>query len=80
MGKRLLKRRITPWKNHQTIEAFLDSVELLKNDHTTTVYEKLRECSDLERIVGRIALGTARPTDIAKIRDTWTVTPKIISI
>ena len=81
MVKRLLKRRITsPLKNHQTIEAFLDSVELLKNDHTTTVYEKLRECSDLERIVGRIALGTARPTDIAKIRDTWTVTPKIISI
>ncbi len=71
MGARLLARWLgRPLRDRGEISQRLDAVEALLADRR---HERLA-CSlggiaDLERILARIALGTARPRDLAALRD-----------
>lgn len=71
MGKRLLAQHLTqPTRDHALLQQRLDAVDaLLDGLHDQPVRLILRELGDLERVVSRIALGTARPRDLVVVRD-----------
>ncbi|WP_462320070.1 DNA mismatch repair protein MutS [Halochromatium sp.] len=71
MGARLLRRwisrplrdRVAVNERHQAIEA------LLRSGAFEPLREELAAIGDLERILARVALGSARPRDLAALRD-----------
>ncbi|MGB1422778.1 MAG: DNA mismatch repair protein MutS, partial [Pseudomonadales bacterium] len=79
MGGRRLARWLTqPLRNSIEIESRLAAVAALQEQST---FEPLRavlaHAGDIERIVARIALQTARPRDLARLRDTLALLPEI---
>ena len=69
MGSRRLRRWLhMPLRDKNTIRARLDAIAALKHQY---LYEKLRvalkQISDLERILGRVALRSARPRDLSRL-------------
>lgn len=79
MGTRLLQRLLhTPNSNHQQINQRLDIIdELIKLDLSEQFYELLKPMADIERIVGRIALQTARPYDLIRLANSLAAAPSI---
>lgn len=79
MGSRLLKRFIVePSRNNQIIENRLNLVEeLTKSSEKDNLSKYLSEIGDLERITARIGLNSARPRDLAKLREALSLTPQI---
>jgi len=71
MGSRLLKRWIhTPTRCHTTLNNRLDSLsELIDTGLIPDIHQSLRNISDLERIVARLALRSARPRDLSRLRN-----------
>jgi DNA mismatch repair protein MutS len=71
MGSRLLKRRIhTPVRNIAEIDERLDAIsELQQLMVGTELHGVLRNIGDIERIVARIALRSARPRDLSRLRN-----------
>lgn len=79
MGSRLLKRFIVePSRNNQIIENRLNLVEeLIHSSEKENLSKYLSEIGDLERITARIGLNSARPRDLAKLREALSLTPQI---
>ncbi len=79
MGSRLLRRWISrPLRNHLVVGARHDAVEeLLQSGSFDALADLLRGIGDIERIVARIALKSARPRDLAVLRDSLTVIPQL---
>ncbi|MCE3239014.1 MAG: mutS [Gammaproteobacteria bacterium] len=79
MGSRLLKRWIQqPLRDHTILYARQDSIKnLLMDRQYLALHELLRNVGDLERIVTRIALKTARPRDLTELRYTLSVLPTL---
>ncbi|KZX75241.1 DNA mismatch repair protein MutS [Oleiphilus sp. HI0009] len=79
MGSRLLRR----WLNQPTQQKIVaehrhDAVgELLNNYHFDLVIDQLKHVSDIERILARVALGSARPRDLTRLKDTLLVLPAL---
>ncbi|MCG6940088.1 MAG: DNA mismatch repair protein MutS [Thiohalocapsa sp.] len=71
MGARLLRRWIgRPLRDAAAVRRRHDAVEALLADSVRTpLRDELAAIADVERIVARIALGTARPRDLAALRD-----------
>ena len=82
MGSRLLKRfLVAPLRNNKQIDFRLNLVEALTNLHSKdTLSQFLSEIGDLERITARIGLNSARPKDLAKLRDALQLIPQIKEI
>jgi DNA mismatch repair protein MutS len=79
MGGRLLRRWLTrPLRDRQTLTARQQSIAELQNDYR---YEDLSEClaniGDMERILTRLALRSARPRDLIRLRDSLVVLPQL---
>lgn len=79
MGSRLLRRWLNrPLRDHNDINARLDAVTLLLQ---TNVYHSLRDClqgmGDIERILSRVALRSARPRDLIVLREALTRLPEL---
>lgn len=77
MGTRLLRNMIiNPLRNNSQINSRLDLVEALyhspKSDDLANV---LNAMGDLERIVARIGLRSAKPRDLSKLRDAIELLP-----
>ncbi|TDJ42405.1 MAG: DNA mismatch repair protein MutS [Gammaproteobacteria bacterium] len=69
MGSRLMRRWINrPIRDHHTLESRYEAVGTLSKD-AAELCELLREIGDLERILSRVALGSARPKDLAQLRN-----------
>jgi DNA mismatch repair protein MutS len=72
MGGRLLKRWLAlPLKNidaikkrHELVKFFIDS-----NDFSQTVTYQLKQISDLERLISKVATGKASPREIVLLKD-----------
>ncbi len=81
MGSRLLKRWLSqPLTELPRIEARLDiSNALLDNNHYVDIASQLKHLSDVERILARIALLTARPRDLSRLRDTFSALPELVT-
>ncbi|WP_456375707.1 DNA mismatch repair protein MutS [Thiolapillus sp.] len=79
MGSRLLRRWINrPLRDQQAIQARHDAIAaFLDQDRLKELHGLLRGVGDIERILARIALKTARPRDLATLRDSLAVLPEL---
>ena len=82
MGARLLRRWLHgPITNQSLIEhrqlAVQDSINLVD---THEVQKLLRQCGDVERILTRIALQTARPRDLVRLRQALHCLPALANL
>ncbi|WP_193039117.1 DNA mismatch repair protein MutS [Pseudoalteromonas nigrifaciens] len=70
MGSRLLKRRIhTPVRNKDELNSRLNAISaILDVQLYGELHESLREIGDVERVIARLALCTARPRDLTRLR------------
>lgn len=82
MGSRLLYRWVAqPALNNDTLNARYDAIEDLQNGGDTTAMKPaLKGIADIERIAARIALGSARPKDLASLRDSLLLLPDIAAL
>lgn len=77
MGSRLLKRWIhAPLRNQDAVNQRLDAVtELL--DHVAELHPELKNIGDIERVITRLALRSARPRDFARLRQALQLLPEL---
>lgn len=70
MGKRLLKQWLhQPLAQRHQVTERQDIVEAFIERGLNDIRESLKLISDIERIATRIALGSARPRDLVRLRD-----------
>jgi DNA mismatch repair protein MutS len=69
MGSRLLRRWLhRPLTRLETLEQRLDALEALRDNYRfETVRDLLKPIGDVERIMTRVALGSARPRDLCRL-------------
>lgn len=81
MGSRLLGRWITaPYRDHIEPSRRLAMIAALQSDLAIAILQRLlRGIGDLERVLARVALGSARPRDLARIRDSLIALPELIN-
>ena len=80
MGGRLLRKwMLLPLTDLDEIYSRLDCVEFLLGDlnHTDTMDEFFKGISDLERIIGKVALHRANPRDVFHLRHTLERLPEL---
>ncbi len=79
MGGRLLRRWINrPLRDRDVLQLRQHAVSaLLENQRYETIHEELRAISDIERILARVGLKSARPRDLAQLRDTLALLPQL---
>ncbi|HHF7373216.1 DNA mismatch repair protein MutS [Legionella bozemanae] len=79
MGSRLLKRWLgRPLKQHAQIMARQQAIkEIIHLQHDVSIHELLRQVCDVERIVSRIALKSARPRDLVALSHTLALLPEL---
>lgn len=80
MGSRMLKRWLTrPLRNRDTLKQRQESIQqILANHHSQAALQKvLNNVADVERILARISLKTARPRDLVALRATLGVLPTL---
>jgi DNA mismatch repair protein MutS len=80
MGARLLQEWIVaPLADHAAIDARLDAVAELKEEHALRqeLRARLSEGFDLQRLTARVSTGRASPRDLAAVGRTLALLPKI---
>src|SRR6202522_2608080 len=79
MGSRMLRRWLhRPLRDRETLRARYQAVAtLMDSAQHATVAEPLKAIGDLERIVARIALRSARPRDLTQLRAALAVLPQL---
>lgn len=82
MGSRLLKRWIhQPIRDLQKLQTRQQTIlALQQNDRMGELQPLLREVGDMERILARVALRTARPRDLTRLRTALAQIPEITRI
>ncbi|CAM3389746.1 DNA mismatch repair protein MutS [Halomonas lysinitropha] len=77
MGSRLLKRWLNrPLRDRAQVEGRQAAVALLLDDEGfAPLRESLKAIGDVERILARVALYSARPRDLARLRDALIALP-----
>ncbi len=80
MGGRLLRRWIhQPLRDRRILRQRLQAIDqLLESGLHALVHDTLRGMGDLERILARVALQSARPRDLALLRDGLAALPALI--
>lgn len=81
MGTRHLKRWLhRPIRIRSELEARLDAVSALQSNYNyEPVRGTLKSIADLERILSRIALRSARPRDLSRLRDSLCALPTVVA-
>jgi DNA mismatch repair protein MutS len=79
MGGRMLRRWLhRPLRDRDTLRARYQAVAtLMDSAQHATVAEPLKAIGDLERIIARIALRSARPRDLTQLRAALAVLPQL---
>ena len=79
MASRLLRRWINrPIRNHEVLQQRYQAINtLLQDQHYELINEVLQGIGDVERILSRVAIRTARPRDFAQLRDTLERLPMV---
>src|SRR3954464_13854277 len=79
MGSRLLRHWLHhPIRDRAALVARHEAVACLEK-HSGEVQSVLRRVSDVERITARLALKSARPRELAGLRDTLKLLPKVVN-
>lgn len=78
MGSRKLSHWISnPVINHDKINNRLDAVERLQSIGYDKLQSILGNIQDVERVLGRIAVGTARPRDLVRLKKMLSLIPDL---
>ena len=78
MGSRLLRHWLHhPLRDRDVLRARLHAVGALTQGASAPLRQVLADAVDIERIVARIALRTARPRDLSGLRDTLIALPTV---
>jgi len=82
MGSRLLQRwLLNPIRNHNLLNKRFNTIDILKNNYNYEKFQILLEAiHDMERIVARVAMLSARPHDLVKLKISLSVIPDIKQI
>ncbi len=82
MGGRLLRRWLhRPLRDRAVLEARLHAVQtLLDSGSDADLRERFRALGDLERVLTRIALRSARPRDLSTLRDGLALLPGLRTV
>lgn len=77
MGSRLLQRWIhQPSRDHHLIAQRHGAIDsFIEQQNIEPTHDLLKSVGDIERVLGRIALRSARPRDFAKLRNTLGLLP-----
>lgn len=80
-GSRMLKRWLAePLTDHQAVSARHDAVAAFIREARHDPAALLKSCADIERITTRIALRSARPRELAALRDTLACLPELATL
>jgi len=79
MGSRLLRRWLNrPLRDHSILRLRQNLIaQCLQQYAHEDLHQHLKQVGDIERILSRVALGSARPRDLARLRDALAVIPDI---
>jgi DNA mismatch repair protein MutS len=78
MGGRELRRWLSrPLRGRHERELRLQAIETLLDSGHVPLHELLRRVGDVERILARVALRSARPRDLAQLRNALAVLPEL---
>jgi DNA mismatch repair protein MutS len=82
MGGRLLRRWLgNPVRNRETLAHRHNAVALLCAGHVhEDIHQLLRGVGDVERILSRVALGSARPRDLTTLRHALGILPQLARV
>ncbi len=82
MGSRLLRRWLNkPLKDQQQLNQRHQAIAgFIKHFEYDNLHQQLRHIGDIERIVSRIAIGSARPRDLSTLRDSLNIIPLLHQI
>jgi len=81
MGSRLLRRWLNrPMRDQDILNNRFQAVEILLENKTFEIpREVLCGIADMERILARVGLKSARPRDLAQLHDTLTLLPDVVA-
>ncbi len=81
MGSRMLGRWLNrPLRDHAELSSRQDAIAALLDDYRyEPMHAVLKQIGDIERILARVALRSARPRDLARLRDALAVLPELQS-
>lgn len=79
MGSRLLRRWLNnPLRQLDELQARQNAISaLIDNDGYLPLFDELKHIGDLERILGRVALRSARPRDLSRLGSSLALYPQI---
>ena len=80
MGSRLIRRWINrPLRDSQTLLARQQAIKAILEIPQVfpALHDLLKGIGDIERILARVALKSARPRDLAQLRDTFEILPNL---
>ena len=79
MGSRMLRRWINqPLRNILTLNARQEATHWLLDDYRFEgIGANLKQIGDVERILSRVALRSARPRDLERMRDSLSILPEL---
>lgn len=79
MGSRLLRRWLNrPIRNQKTLRNRQAAIQaLLKDYQYEPIQHILKQIGDIERILARVALKSARPRDLSRLRDALNILPDL---
>ena len=79
MGSRLLRRWLhRPLRDKATLLLRQQAIEaLLQSSHCSVVRQALQPIGDMERILARVALRSARPRDLSRLRQSLLALPEL---
>lgn len=79
MGSRLLKRWLgRPLRDHNLLRARQTAIQALQTQQSMLhLHQTLRQVADIERILARVALRSARPRDLTQLRLTLALLPDL---
>ncbi|ABM05069.1 DNA mismatch repair protein MutS [Psychromonas ingrahamii 37] len=79
MGSRLLKRWIhQPIRNFNTLTYRQTMIQtLIEQDLSSALADPLKQIGDVERVIARLALRSARPRDLTRLRTAFSLLPEL---
>lgn len=79
MGARLLKKYLNcPIRNHHELNSRYDAIDYFLNKNCIEELQaNLNKIGDIERILSRAAINTARPRDLIKLRESLYTIPEL---
>lgn len=79
MGARLLRRwLLRPLRNHAILKQRQQAIsQLIASQDVTSLQSQLKSVGDVERVLARIALKSARPRDFMHVRNTLNALPEL---